>query len=308
MSHTFDCVIDTHEMAQTLHSVQGHVDGTTGAVVAMQSAVIAAEKKGADLVCKRVNQGFYAMVHSQISQKMARLQSRVDAQIMRLNQQRKQLESIRRVMERDYQMISQRYLKLFNTLNRELRQRVTELDRPIMNFASAETDKMTNRNDQTVSIVPVGQAEAVKAANKLIASRLKNNAARAISTIERFIVAANNLNAITGHILLRRHADADSQQIVVPAIILESNFDASNHNQTYVYVSSVTEASASARNEIEQSLYEVSRSGDLKWKECSEKPAELENRFREYVANSGLADRTKQMINAMFDSHSFQSL
>lgn len=308
MSHSFDCVIDTHEMAQTINSVKHHVDGTTGAVVAMQAAVIDAEKKGADLVCKRVNQGFYAMVHSQISQKMAKLKSRVDAQLLRMAQQAKQLEGIRRIMERDYQMISQRYHKTFTTLNRELRQRVTELDRPIIKFASAEADKLTNRNEQTVSAVPVGQSETVKTANKLIASRLKHSASRAISTIERFVAAANSLNAITDRILLRRSTPAPERQISVPAIILESNFDNSGSNQTYVYVSSLTQASSAARNQIEQALYQASRSDTLQWTEQPAKPDELVNYFRAFVAESSLPDRTKEMINKMFNARPYRTL
>ena len=49
---------------------------------------------------------------------------------MQLNQQRKQLLAIKSRMERDYNMISARYLKLFNGLNQNLRQRVFELDKP----------------------------------------------------------------------------------------------------------------------------------------------------------------------------------
>lgn len=295
-------------MAQTISTVKRHVDGTTGAVVAMQAAVISAEKDAADLVCSRVNKGFYAMVHSQISQKMARLQSRVDAQLMRLNQQRKQLIGIRRVMERDYQMISARYFKLFNTLNRELRQRVTELDRPIMNFAMSETDKMTNRNEQTVSVVPVGQAESVKTANRLIASRLKSSAAKAIGTIERFIGAANALNAITGRILLSRRTEGDSDTISVPAIIFESNFDGSGVNQTYVYVSEIGKLSTNGRSEIEQAVFEASRSGKLEWKSRPRVPLELANQFRGMVAESSLPQRVKDTMGKMFASRPFSTL
>ena len=156
MSYSFDCVVDTAELAHSVNSVKKHVDTTTGAVVAMKAAVIKAEEEGADHVCRKVNQGFYSMIHSQISQKMATLQSRVDAQLMRLNQQRKQLTGIRRRMERDYQMISARYSKLFNALNRNLRQRVTELDRPIMDLATTDADQVTNRSNQMVAAVPPG--------------------------------------------------------------------------------------------------------------------------------------------------------
>ena len=102
------------------------------------------------------------MIHSQISQKMATLQSRVDAQLMRLNQQRKQLTGIRRRMERDYQMISARYSKLFNALNRNLRQRVTELDRPIMDLATTDADQVTNRSNQMVAAAALGRSSQLR--------------------------------------------------------------------------------------------------------------------------------------------------
>ena len=99
-------------MAQTVGTVSTHVNGTTAAVVAMKAAVVQAEKEGADHVCEKVNKGFYTLIRSQISQKIATLRSEVDSQLMRLNQQRKQLTAIRQRMERDYQMICGRYLKL----------------------------------------------------------------------------------------------------------------------------------------------------------------------------------------------------
>lgn len=306
MSTTFDCYIDTKDMANSLASVKSHVDGTTGAVVAMQTAVIAAEKKGADLVCSRVNQGFYAMVRSQISQKMARLQSQVDAQLMRLNQQRKQLLAIRRVMERDYQMISARYIKLFNTINRELRQRITELDRPVIKFAMQETDKMSNRNEQSVSTVPVGQAESLKAANKIMSSRLKHKAAKAIDSIERFIGAANRLNAITGRIMLPRRCSEPRSEMSVPVILMECNYDSSGQDQTYVYVSEAG-LSQDSRSRIQETVFAESRGGSLQWSETG-RPAELVNEFHRLVSTSGVKPRVAEMINRMFQGSHISTL
>ena len=90
----------------------------------MQSAVISAEKKAADQVCANVNRGFYSLINSQISQKVAGLKSEVDSHIMNLNQQQKQLLAIRNRMERDYGMICSRYIKLFGAINKNLQQRV----------------------------------------------------------------------------------------------------------------------------------------------------------------------------------------
>ncbi len=306
MSYSFDCVVDTAELAHSVNSVKKHVDTTTGAVVAMKAAVIKAEEEGADHVCRKVNQGFYSMIHSQISQKMATLQSRVDAQLMRLNQQRKQLTGIRRRMERDYQMISARYSKLFNALNRNLRQRVTELDRPIMDLATTDADKVTNRSNQMVAAVPLGQAESVKTSQRLATSNLKRRAADAIVTIERFIAASNRLQAVTDSILLRRRAEAPDSMLTVPVAVVESNYDNSGNTQTSTYVSAIG-ISDQARTAIQNRFSQDAREGALPWSETAAIDPELANQFRQIVAASGLDPRRQQTIIQMFEAHPFQT-
>lgn len=56
----FNYTVDTKPMADEMRSVSRHVNATTGAVVAMQTAVIIAEEKAADHVCNNVNKGFYS--------------------------------------------------------------------------------------------------------------------------------------------------------------------------------------------------------------------------------------------------------
>ena len=169
-------------MAQTVGTVSTHVNGTTAAVVAMKAAVVQAEKEGADHVCEKVNKGFYTLIRSQISQKIATLRSEVDSQLMRLNQQRKQLTAIRQRMERDYQMICGRYLKLFTTINKNLEQRIAELDRPVMDLAESEADKVTNRASRLTADIPLGQSESVRTAQVVSASNLKFKALKAIES------------------------------------------------------------------------------------------------------------------------------
>ena len=84
-----DCVVDTQPMAREIDSVSNHIKGTTAAVVGMQAAVIRAEEEASNHVCENVNRGFYTLIHSQISQKIAKLKSEVDSHLMQLNQQRK---------------------------------------------------------------------------------------------------------------------------------------------------------------------------------------------------------------------------
>lgn len=307
MAHNFDCLVDTTEMAKEVSSVKHHVDATTAAVTVMQSAVIKAQKDGADRVCQKVNQGFYSLIHSQISQKMATLQSKVDAQLMRLQQQSKQLRAIKSRMERDYQMIASRYAKLFNGLNRNLRQRITELDRPVLNFAVTEANQVTNRGNQLISVVPLGQTESVKVSQTVTASNLKYRAGKAVESIDKFILSSNELQAITDKILLNRPINENTETISVPTAIMESSFDGSGNMQTQVYISELGIGDA-ARHAIETQMSVTQRSGNLTWKTNQEIDEEVSNHFRQLVSSSGLDRRRQQEILRMFEKHPYETL
>lgn len=307
MSHQFDCLVDTTEMAREIDSVKKHVNATTTAVVGMQAAVIKAQADGADHVCKKVNQGFYALIHSQISQKMASLQSKVDAHLLRLNQQRKQLAAIRQRMERDYQMLSGRYLKIFNSLNRNLRHRITEIDRPILNFATTEADKVTNRGNLLISTVPIGQAETIRTSQTVASSNLKYRAARAIESIESFITDSNRLKAITDRILLHRSISDDIDTVFVPVCIAQSNIDANGNIQTTINISEIG-LSKDARQTIETRIATSCREDSMAWKKPSEIDPEIANYFRQMVASSGLSQRERDTMLAMFGKNIFETL
>ena len=65
----FNFTVDTTPMANQINSVSHHVDGVTASVVAMKTAVISAEKDGANKICGNVNRGFFSMMQAQITQK-----------------------------------------------------------------------------------------------------------------------------------------------------------------------------------------------------------------------------------------------
>ncbi len=307
MSHNFDCVIDTSELAQEIHSVKQHVNATTTAVVGLQAAVIKAQADGAEHVCKKVNQGFYALIHSQISQKMAALHSKLDAQILRLNQQRKQLSAIRQRMERDYQMISARYLKIFNSLNRNLAQRITEVDRPVILFATTETDKIANRSNQMVATVPMGQAESVKTSQAVVSSNLKYRAAKAIESIDSFIADSKILKSITDRILLPRKMADPTLTLCVPVCIAESNIDGNGNMQTRIQVSEIG-LTKDARQSVETRVGAAYHDGALVWKVQEKINPEVENYFNQLVAKSNLGERQRKMVVKMFGSSCFDTL
>lgn len=298
-----DCVVDTKPMANEISKVSKNVAGTTTAVVAMQTAVVAAEKKAANHVCENVNRGFYTMIRSQISQKMAKLQSDVDSHLMKLNQQQKQLLAIKSRMERDYNNISNRYGKLFNTLNKNLKQRVFELDKPTIKFAVKEIDQISNRTKYLSATVPVSQNESLTMSQKIMASNIKLRGSEVIDSMSDFLVGMAEQKMLTERILLSE-LNNDNAQLAVPVVIQEKNYDSMSKN-IEVTVNS-NELSKQTQSAIKNAV--TFNVDNYNWESSQEVNAEIKSEFSKLLANNNASRRVKELTNKLFMSSNFQTL
>ena len=304
MSESRTYTLDTTPMARELNSVSRHVDGTTTAVVAMQTAVVLAEKKAADHVCDNVNKGFYTLIHSQISQKIAKLQAEVDSHLMQLNQQKRQLLAIKDRMTKDYNMISSHYMKLFNGLNQNLKQRVLELDKPTFDFADKEVGRVSNRTKQLTATVPVTQLESLALSQKIIASNVKYRSMKVISSMSNFLADMNEQKRLTEQILLQK-GNAENSTLSVPVVISENNFDKFDNKNVDVVVSKVQlsgQTQSAVKNTVNQNL------NDLQWQKNTDIDKEIKSEFSKFISNSGTSQRVKDMANKLFMANNFQTI
>ena len=301
---SIDCVLDTNPMAAEIGTVSNHVKATTTAVVAMQTAVVIAEAKAADHVCDNVNKGFYTLIHSQISQKIAKLQSEVDSHLMQLNAQRKQLLSIKNRMERDYNMISQRYLKLFTGLNQNLKQRVFELDKSTIDFAVREVGKIDNRTKYLTATVPVSQLESLAASQKIIASNVKFRGLKVINSMTNFLEDMSEQKKLTDKILLEK-SNVENSKLSIPVVISEYNFDKSDSKSIDVEVNKV-ELSKQTQTTIKNTVN--SNIENIEWQVSKEIDNEVKSEFSKYLSNSISSSRVKDMANKLFMANNFQTI
>ncbi len=305
MSATFNYTVDTEPMAQKMSTVSRHVDATTGAVVAMQTAVVIAEEKAADHVCSNVNRGFYSLIRSQISQKMAKLQSEVDSHLMQLVQQKNALLGIKNRMERDYNMIAKRYIKLFNGLNANLKQRVFELDKPTIDFAVKEIDKVSNRTKYLTATVPVTQLESLSASQAIVASNVKHRGLNVIKSMRSFLFEMNGQKKLTDQILIKDGRYRETATIYIPLLITECNRDYSEHKNIEVFVpeSGLGNLSKSA---IENTVY--NQLPHIHWGKQAQPVQEIRTEFGKLISASSKSQRVKDMTMQLFQSNSYQSI
>lgn len=299
---TFNYTVDTHPMADELNSVSRHVNVTTGAVVAMQAAVILAEEKGADHVCDNVNRGFYSLIRSQISQKMAKLQSDVDSHLMQLVQQKKALLNIRNRMQRDYNMISNRYIKLFNGLNANLKNRVFELDKPTIDFACKEIDKISNRTKYLAATIPISQLESVSISQKIVAANVKQKGISVINSMKLFIHEMNVQKLLTDQILINNSGITKIGKSFLPIVIYECNRDKSGQTNIDIVLSE-TGLNSLVKSAIKNTAY--SEFPKLRWSQTPVYNSEVFGEVSKLISDSAMPGRTKDLALSMLKSNNY---
>ncbi len=301
---TFNYTVDTGPMAEEIANVSNHVNGTTGAVVAMRTAVIIAEERASELICDNVNKGFYSLIRSQISQKVAKLQSEVDSHLMQLVQQKNALLNIQNRMQRDYNMIAGRYIKLFNGLNTSLKNRIFALDKPTIDFACNEIDKISNRSKYLTATIPVSQMESISLSQKIIASNAKQRALYVLNSMKWFIHEMNLQKLLNEQILISDMELKSIGSVFIPIAIMESNRDSSAQKNVDIIVTT-KELNINVQSEILNRLY--SEFNKFNWSQKKPISNEISIEYNKLVAASIKSTRTKELASKLFQSNNFQT-
>ncbi|MDR0643906.1 MAG: hypothetical protein LBG05_03175 [Treponema sp.] len=213
--------VDTSPMASTVDSVKSHVRNVTAAVTAMEAAVIATERQSAKTICENVDNGFFIMVKSQISQKAVAAYTEMTSKQMTLLQLVKALDNVKRQMEADYNMISGRYAKLFHSLNKALETRIRELDRPAMRLAEIRKTVFDTLKDES-SLLFSSSGEVLSFEQMALSGKLKQKTKDALKTLSDSIIESQSFAGKIDSILSPSEHEADSGNRYIPVIVSET--------------------------------------------------------------------------------------
>ena len=304
----FDFLVDTSPMALEIESVSHGVNRVSGAVVAMQAAVISAEAEGAEKVCQNVNRGFYTLMQSQISQKIVQLSSTVEAKLMELGQYAAALKGIQARMTTDYNMISGRYAKLFNAINNNLEARVAELDRPVFKLVDRDIRLTESRPKLNSAQFSIHQSESILSSQLLTASKVKADARNTLHTITHYI-KGNYLQSKKSDATLQNTQIESVEDIYIPVSIVEST-SAIGHPVVNYYVA--RSENKTIDKDIDASVREHSIKSVLHgtWgKGSEEEMAKIETEFNQLLMCSNEDKRIKDTIQQIFSqTHDVQQL
>jgi len=202
--------VDTTPMAHSVESARGHLNGVTVAVTAMEAAVIATEREASRTICKNVDEGFYMLVKSQISQKSVAAYTEMTSKQITLVQLAKALENVKRQMEGDYNMITRRYAKLFQSLNKALETRIKELDRPAMQLAEIRRSIVFDKLKDDSSTLLSFSGETLPIAQTALCGKLKHKTKEAMHTLSESVCESSSYSEKVDSILVKNESEFSS--------------------------------------------------------------------------------------------------
>lgn len=189
--------VNTDPFDDSIDQCNSTVSMLTGAVAASEAAQVSSIRKKANKVGQTIVNGFFKTVRSEISQQITELKIQIDSTLIHMNELAKRCLSKQKQMQSDYARICERYLKLFDSLNDELHNRIFELDRPTFNLYKLADDctRRTIKSDAITTVVVSGAENGALEA-RLGASVAKRQASKALNSINNFLYQQKRIDKI----------------------------------------------------------------------------------------------------------------
>lgn len=210
----FNFEVDTSPMARSIDKINGSVQVVGTAVTAMQAAVIASERRAANKICESVDSGFFMLLRSRLSQRIAGFASIMNSRVGSMTETASAIDNTHRQMQGDFNRIKARYLKLFDRLDRNLEQRVRELDRPAMEVAQRRELCLTERQRGTVPAVVCYANDIANVSLKLSNARSKVRAQGSINELHAGVEKVLEYEQATESIYERGGAPRGAQEMI----------------------------------------------------------------------------------------------
>lgn len=301
--------VDTTPFDNSVQHCGTNVDVLTAAVVATETAEIISKEENSKKVGETIVNGFFSYIRSEISQQIAELSQTIDAHLMHLRELANSCLAKTKQMEGDYHRISGRYIKTFEDLNKELSNRIYELDKPAFVFKKETDDNRIRISDNDlISMVSIGGAESSGLQSRISSSIAKKRALDALNKAKLFLMQQRQLNLTIQQSMLNESA---SGSIFTPVCLFESISDRDKIDKTIFATNFLP-----VLNDQQQknNLLELFSTNSIKWSKLSQDElhniglyfnAELNSKS---AANDQHSVRVRETIQQLADIKSINAI
>jgi hypothetical protein len=231
----FEITVDTKPFDKGIIETNKHVDLLTKSVVNTEAAQIAAKIKSAERISTTVVSGFYGLIKSEINQQISEIKPRVESLLTEMHHQRDACLSKKQQLASDFERITERYTKIFQELDKELRKRILLLNQAAIQVQASLSQQVHGAlADASTGIATVFHTEGSAIHANLFSSGAKGRAVALLNSGKNYLKHERNLS---GQLKESLHLQAVSslREQYVPVIFMASS-DAPREVQARIFV------------------------------------------------------------------------
>ncbi len=299
----FNITVDTNPMALSLDNVNSNVRSVTASVVAMESAVVLAQREASKQICENVDTGFFLLMKSQFDQKIAAVSSKMLSQKQLMETFKKEIDKIMVIMQDDYERIKQRYLKHFNSLDKALETRVHELDKRAYEISrNYKMSQFKNGSDviKTICFSDDTQLLNVKEAS----ANVKNRSAKSIAVMADDVIAQKEYSTSVKNILHEEQNGKRFDEYLPVLLSQEDSMLSQESKMKNIYSQTGADFSKDSKylNQIKE------RAEDFSWSCVSDDEYEkIKNSFEEKVSSEVSDQRLAKEMLRLFNQAKWEN-
>lgn len=291
--------VDTTSFDASVANCNGHVNGLTASVAAMNTAQCVSIAENAEKVSKTLIDGFFHTVRTDLSTQRAELEQTIQARLLLLRQQAATLKEKQKTMAEDYARTTARYQKLFTDLNNELSVRIHQVDQPVFDVvreADTQSDRMLHTDMVQTAVTMSKESSMLQA--QIGAATVKHHALESMSQIQGFL----STKAATERTLVQACVEngAGDESYLVPVCFMKTESENRLVNRQCV----IPDYYRSRNPKLQEELCD--RLEDADFHDGDSGSEQLKSYFQSEIANNiagndSHSQRVRDMINKMLN-------
>ena len=296
--------VDTDEFDRSVRNCNRSIHGLTAAVVATEAAQVEAKKAASRRIANTIIQGFFNYVGADLAQKIKELAAKCEATFLELMDQKQTCLAKTSQMQNDYEMISRRYSKIFEDLDKETVSRIEQLDKPAFQFAdSAQAVVDMGCDSGLLGLATVSANENLQLEAILSCSHVKMQARKLIDGANEYLKGTYRLTRSVSEMLTE---ESEEHDINLPVIYFES-VNSDNHSVSSIY--RAESGFAPSGDAVESNLRSKFMSGMTEWEDM---PSEYKERtmpyFNSLLQSDQLDERLQKTILGLMEGNNIQTI
>lgn len=226
--------VDTDPFDHSIMVTENQVNVLTGSVRQAEAAEVDSILRNAKTVSSTIVGGFFSYIRSDLSQQTSELRPKVEAKMIQLLKLQEACKEKIAQMTEDFNRISERYTKIFDTLDNETRNRIIALNGKLFSLEKLITAKIgKSYTDSLFTQSTISNMELESLSSRLFGTRVKGGAMLIIERTKHLLQSDKILSRRINSILSAEQTETPKSYFLPVVVIENTGLNGGTENQMF---------------------------------------------------------------------------